>query len=250
MASISLQNVDLDFTVRRSHVSLKEFFVRRFQGKPLVKPRVVQALADVNLDVRNGQRIGIVGHNGAGKSTLLRLLAGVYVPSRGDVGIEGRVSSLLDIGLGVEPDATGWDNMFYRGYLQRQTPDELRRLSGEIAEFSELGDFLDLPVRCYSSGMIVRLMFSIATAIEPEILLVDEVFGAGDIAFQEKAIRRMFEMVERARIMVMASHDLNLVRQLCDTVVWMDHGRVRMQGSPDVVTKAYEDFMHKLSEAA
>src|SRR5262249_49566117 len=150
-----------------------------------------------------GERVGVLGHNGAGKSTLLKLLAGVYPPTRGRRVVEGQISSLFDIALGFEIEATGWDNIRYRGYLQGETPDSIGEKMQPIADFSELGEFLNVPVRYYSAGMMVRLAFSIATAIDPEVLLVDEVLGAGDLAFQAKARQRMKEMIERARLLVL-----------------------------------------------
>src|SRR5262249_44925867 len=187
MARIDLDRVSLTFRVREQHqITLKEFLVRglfRRVRNPLLK---VRALRDVTLRFRDGDRVGVIGGNGAGKSTLLRLLAGVYWPTRGRRVVEGRGSSLFELNLGFEMEASGRQNIIYRGYLQGETPRTIRAKMQEIAEFSELGRFLDVPVRYYSAGMLVRLAFSIVTTIEPEILLVDEVLGAGDLAFQQK----------------------------------------------------------------
>src|SRR5262249_35078324 len=185
------------------------------------------------------QRVGIVGHNGAGKSTLLKLLAGIYEPSRGRCVVEGRISSLFDLMLGFEAEASGWENIRYRGYLQGETPRSITRKIDAIAEFTDLGHFLEMPVRYYSAGMLVRLAFAIATAIEPEVLLVDEVLSVGDMAFQEKARRRMREMMAQAELMVVVSHDLDALAQLCNCGVWMDHGRVRQVGPIAEVIAAY-----------
>lgn len=243
MVHIALQDVDLTFRVRQNKASLKEAFVQVLTGKR--KPATtVEALRAVNFHLEEGDRLGVVGHNGAGKSSLLRLLARVYVPTAGRFSSEGRISSLFDIGVGIESEMTGWENIYLRGYVQRQTPWEIRERSADIANFSELGDFLDMPVRCYSSGMMVRLIFAIATAINPEILLVDEVFSAGDAGFQEKARRRMLNLLKQARIMVMASHDMVTLRELCQTVLWLDHGEVKMIGPAEEVTRAYEEYMH------
>jgi ABC-2 type transport system ATP-binding protein len=249
MVHIALENVDLTFRVKESKASLKETVVQMVTGKRR-KAKTVEAIRGVDFHLREGDRLGVVGHNGAGKSSLLRLLAGVYVPTAGRFSTSGRISSLFDIGVGIEPEATGWENIYLRGYVQRQTPAEIRERADEIAAFSELGEFLEMPVRCYSSGMMVRLIFSIATAISPEILLVDEVFSAGDAGFQEKARRRMLKLLEQARIMVMASHDMLSLRQLCQTVLWLDHGQVRMIGPADEVTHAYADHMHGVAMAA
>jgi ABC-type polysaccharide/polyol phosphate transport system ATPase subunit len=242
MARIELDQVCLTFQVRQMRrITLKEFLVRqmfRNSVNPLMK---VNALQDVNLHVREGDRLGIVGHNGAGKSTLLKVLAGIYPPTHGKRIIEGRISSLFDIALGFEGDADGWENIAFRGYLQGETPKSVKSKVQQIAEFSELGDFLNMPVRYYSAGMMVRLAFSIATAIEPEILLVDEVLSVGDLAFQDKARQRMREMMSKARLIIVVSHDLKSLCKLCDRGIWMDHGRVRQEGTIVEIVNAYTE---------
>jgi ABC-type polysaccharide/polyol phosphate transport system ATPase subunit len=210
----------------------------------------VEALRDVTFEVHEGQRLGVIGHNGAGKSTLLRTLAGIFPPSSGRCVVEGKVSSLFDLALGFEPEATGWENIAFRSYLQGETPRTIRNKIAPIAEFSELGPFLDMPLRFYSAGMKVRLAFAIATAIEPEILLLDEVLAAGDLQFQDKAKARMHELMHKAKLMVLVSHDLPSVVSLCDRVVWMDHGRVRMMGEPKETVYAYCDYVHQLNAKA
>jgi ABC-type polysaccharide/polyol phosphate transport system ATPase subunit len=244
MARIELDRVSLTFRVRQhGRISLKEFLVRQMFRRSMNPVIKVRALRDVSLTVEEGQRVGIIGPNGAGKSTLLKLLAGVYPPMRGRRIVDGRISSLFDISLGFEQDATGWENIFYRGYLQGETPRSVRAKIEPIAEFSELGDFLNMPVRYYSAGMMVRLAFSIATAVEPEILLVDEVLSVGDMAFQDKARRRMQEMMGRARLIVMVSHDMDSLAKLCEQGVWMDQGRVRMIGPTRHVVAAYTNHV-------
>jgi ABC-type polysaccharide/polyol phosphate transport system ATPase subunit len=200
-------------------------------------------LKQVSFKVEQGQRLGIIGHNGAGKSTLLRVLAGIYPPTGGQRIVEGRICSLFDLALGFEMEATGWENILYRGYLQRESPTSIREKQQEIADFSELGSALEMPVRYYSAGMMVRLAFSIATSIEPEILLLDEVLSAGDIAFQVKARRRMEELISRAHLMVLVSHDLQSLESLCDRVIWMNKGTVFMEGPPKATIQAYENYM-------
>jgi ABC-type polysaccharide/polyol phosphate transport system ATPase subunit len=241
MARIELDKVSLTFRVRsHGRVSLKEFLVRRMFRKG-INPKVqVQALQEVSLQAREGDRVGVIGHNGAGKSTLLKLLAGVYPPTSGTRTVTGQISSLFDIALGFEPEASGWENISYRGFLQGETPKTIRSKMDPIAAFSELGDHLNMPVRYYSAGMLVRLAFSIATAIEPEILLVDEVLSVGDLAFQRKAELRICEMISKAKLMVLVSHDLEAVPKLCDKVLWMDHGRVRQVGPTEQVVAAYK----------
>ncbi len=241
MARIELDKVGLTFTVRqRGRVTLKEFLVRRMFRRSVNPVIRVDALQDVSMQMREGERVGILGHNGAGKSTLLKLLAGIYPPSHGRRHVEGQISSLFDIALGFEMEANGWENICFRGYLQGETPRSIRAKMPAIAEFSELGKFLDMPVRYYSAGMMVRLAFSIATAIEPQVMLVDEVLAVGDMAFQQKATQRMREMIAKAQIIVMVSHDLESLARLCDQGLWMDHGRVRMQGSMRDVIAAYK----------
>ncbi len=209
----------------------------------------VRALRDVTLHIGDGERLGVLGANGSGKSTLLRLLAGVYQPTAGRRHVQGKVASLFELALGFEREASGWKNILYRGYLQGETARSMRARALEIAEFSELGSFLDLPVRYYSAGMLVRLAFSIATAIDPEVLLVDEVLGAGDLAFQIKAQERLREMMGRARILVVVSHDLKALSGLCDRAVWLDHGRVQSDGSVEEVSAAYVRHVQESSLA-
>jgi ABC-type polysaccharide/polyol phosphate transport system ATPase subunit len=245
MARIELRNLGLRFRVRQTtRLTLKEFLLRRMFHRSRNPFLDVRALSGVNLTAREGERIGVIGPNGAGKSTLLKLLAGIYPPTSGTRCVEGRVSSLFDIALGFETEANGWENIRYRSYLQGETPRSLRGKVQAIAEFSELGEFLDVPVRHYSSGMLVRLAFSIATAIEPEILLVDEVLSVGDLAFQEKARARMRGMMARAKIIVMVSHDLNSLAALCERVLWLDHGSVRAEGPAREMVDAYWNSVH------
>lgn len=244
MASITLDKASLVFRVRQHRrMTLKETLVRRLTGRTVNPILEFQALHEVSLSLREGERLGIIGHNGAGKSTLLRLLAGIYPPSSGGRIVDGQISSLFDLVLGFEPDASGWENIAFRGYMQGETPRSIRGKMQSIAEFSELGDFLNTPVRYYSSGMVVRLAFSIATAINPEILLIDEVLSAGDHAFQVKARERMRDMLDRARLIVMVSHDLKSLQKLCNRILWLDHGRVRAEGPAEEMIEAYKTDM-------
>jgi lipopolysaccharide transport system ATP-binding protein len=241
MARIELEEVSLTFRIRqKNNLTFKDFLIGQLRRSrnPVMK---VRALRGINLCIGQGDRVGVLGHNGAGKSTLLKLLAGIYPPTKGQRVVEGRISSLFDISLGFEQEASGWENIAYRSYLQGETPRTVRRKRDAIAEFSELGDFLNMPVRYYSAGMVVRLAFSIATAVEPEILLVDEVLSVGDLAFQQKARRRMREMMDRAHLMVVVSHDLESLKSICNRAVWMDHGRVAREGPVEEVTDAYEE---------
>lgn len=240
MALIEMDHVGISFRVRQQRVlTLKEFLVGQMFRSSKNPVRVVEALKDIHLTIRRGDRVGLIGHNGAGKSTMLKMLAGVYLPTEGRLTVQGKVSSLFDITLGFEPEATGWENINYRGYLQGETPTTMKKKRDQIAEFSELGDFLNMPIRFYSAGMTVRLAFSIATAIDPEILLVDEVLSMGDHSFQKKAHERIVEMFKRAHLMVMASHDMEAIKSICDYAIWMDHGRIAKLGPCAEVTQAY-----------
>ncbi len=241
MARIELNEIGLTFRVRRHvRMTLKQFLVGQMFRRSRNPIKKVHALSGVNLRVERGDRIGVIGHNGAGKSTLLKLLAGVYRPTHGTMVVEGKISSLFELSLGFEPDATGWENIAYRSYLQGETPRSMKDKRDAIAEFSELGDFLNTPVRYYSAGMLVRLAFSIATAIDPEVLLVDEVLGAGDLAFLQKAQQRLRDMVDRAHLMVMVSHDLVALPKNCNRAIWMDHGRMIREGPIDEVIAEYK----------
>jgi ABC-type polysaccharide/polyol phosphate transport system ATPase subunit len=243
MPRIELDRVSLTFKVRQQHgrMTLKEYLVRGLFFRAAPTRMEVRALQDVSLSVGAGERLGVIGHNGAGKSTLLKLLAGIYYPTGGRRRVEGQISSLFDISLGFEPEATGWENIYYRSYLQGETRRSVSAKVDGIAAFSELGDFLNMPVRYYSAGMMVRLAFSIATAVEPEVLLIDEVLSVGDMAFQDKARKRMREMMSLAKLAVIVSHDLKSLAQLCDRGVWLDHGRVRAEGPIDDVIDAYTE---------
>jgi ABC-type polysaccharide/polyol phosphate transport system ATPase subunit len=241
MATISLHDINLVFRVRQARrITLKEYLVRRLYRQSVNPYIEVNALREISLQLHDGDRLGIIGHNGAGKSTLLKLIAGVYPPTSGTREVAGEISSLFDISLGFESDASGWDNIRYRGYLQGETPRSLQKKILEIADFSELGHFLDMPVRYYSAGMMIRLAFSIASAIEPEILLIDEVLGAGDLSFQNKAQERMAALMQQARLMVLISHDMHSIARLCSKAAWMDHGRIVEIGPVNQVIEAYQ----------
>ena len=251
MRLIELDDVSLHFHVHCQHrTSFKDYLLHGMFRRRKQDMREVKALDHINLAVEEGERVGIVGHNGAGKSTLLKLLAGIYPPTAGARRVSGRVSSLFDISLGFEGDANGWDNIRFRSYLQGETPRSVEPRLQAIADFSELGEFLDMPVRYYSSGMLVRLAFSVATAIEPEILIVDEVLSAGDCGFQAKAQQRMQALISHAQAVIVVSHDLDSVQQLCNRVIWLDHGRVRKVGPALEVMDAYRWHMLEVAQKA
>ena len=240
MAKIELNDVSVTFTVyQQKRVSFKEYFIHRLVRRSTNPPFSVHALSGLNLTAQEGDRVGVIGHNGAGKSTLLKTIAGIYPPTTGTRTVEGRVCSLFDISLGFELEATGWDNITYRAYLQGETPATLKGKIDEIAEFTELGDFLNVPVRHYSAGMLMRLAFSIATSINPEVLLVDEVLAVGDLSFSQKAQARMRELMSSTRVMVLVAHDLSTIRSMCNRVIWMQRGTPVMEGPTEEVVDAY-----------
>lgn len=202
-----------------------------------------RAINDLTLSIGPGDRIGLVGHNGAGKSTLLRIMAGIYPPTAGIVETEGKSVPLLDISLGMDENSTGRQNLRLRGLLLGMSDEEINEKQDEITAFSELGDFMDLPIRTYSTGMKVRLGFAISTAVDAQILLLDEVMGVGDASFREKANRRLAELHERSEIVVLALHDNFTIRKTCDKALWMDKGCAKMFGPVEDVLEAYEHSM-------
>jgi ABC-2 type transport system ATP-binding protein len=204
------------------------------------KVPVIEALRDITLNLEHGSRVGLVGHNGAGKSTLLRLLSGIYEPTRGFAEVRGRVAPVFDLGVGMDPEISGLENIMIRGLFLGMTRKEMEARVDDIADFTELGDFLRMPLRTYSTGMRVRLALGVVTSIDPEILLLDEGIGAVDAAFLEKSRKRLSELVERSGLLVFASHSDEFLRELCDTAIWMEHGRVKQQGELDDVLRAYK----------
>ncbi|SDO32646.1 ABC-2 type transport system ATP-binding protein [Klenkia soli] len=202
---------------------------------------IIEALRDINLTLQHGARVGLVGHNGAGKSTLLRLLSGIYEPTRGTATIRGRVAPIFDLGVGMDPEISGLENIVVRGLFLGMTRKQMESRVDDIAEFTELGDFLRMPLRTYSTGMRVRLALGVVTSIDPEILLLDEGIGAVDAAFLEKSKRRLSALVDRAGLLVFASHSDEFLRELCDTAIWMEHGTIREHGPLEDVLASYRD---------
>jgi ABC-type polysaccharide/polyol phosphate transport system ATPase subunit len=243
MARIALRDVTIAFPIFSSHTrSIRTAVFSRLGGSLAAHNDtvIVRALANISLDLADGDRLGLVGANGAGKTTFLRVISGVYTPIIGEAVIEGRVSSFTDIALGMDTESTGWDNIIFRCVFLGLTFAEARALSPSIAEFCELGPYLDLPVRTYSTGMFLRLAFAISTAVQPDIVVMDEMIGAGDESFLQKAQKRIGDLLERTRILVLASHSQRIIRNFCNKVLWLDHGKVRMFGSTDDVLRAYE----------
>jgi ABC-2 type transport system ATP-binding protein len=240
--SISLRDAAVDFPIfdARSR-SLKKTVLGMVGGNidGGTKVPIIEALRDITLELGHGARLGLVGHNGAGKSTLLRLLSGIYEPTRGTAEIRGRVAPVFDLGVGMDPEISGLENIIIRGLFLGMTRKQMQERVDDIAEFTELGDFLSLPLRTYSTGMRIRLALGVVTSIDPEILLLDEGIGAVDAAFLERARGRLSDLVDRAGMLVFASHSEDLLRQLCDTGLWLEHGRIRAQGDLDEVLRLY-----------
>lgn len=247
-SSILLRDVSLDLPIYDvKGQSLKKRVLRMGRRNRIAEDNegvvVVRALDGLNLSLKSGDRLGLIGHNGAGKSTLLRVLAGIYPPTSGTVEVVGKAVPLLDISLGMDDQSTGRQNIRLRGLLLSMSNAEIKAKTEEIADFTELGDYLDLPLRTYSSGMRVRLAFAISTAVDADILLLDEVLGVGDASFQEKATRRLEKLHQRAEIVVLAIHSSDTIRNTCNKVLWMEGGKARMFGSTAEVLGAYEECM-------
>jgi lipopolysaccharide transport system ATP-binding protein len=244
MALIELKNTCIDFPIYNGKSrSLKHHLMRVATGGRLSENSegrvIVRALDDVSFTFKNGDRVGFLGHNGAGKSTMLRLLGGIYEPTSGTLKIEGEIGSLIDISLGIDAEATGRENIYIRGALLGMKKAEIREKIDDIIAFSELGDFIDMPLRTYSTGMHMRLAFTVSTVLRPEILLMDEWLSVGDESFRHKAEARMAELVQTSNILVIASHSRSLISQMCNRVIWLEHGRVRMDGDVESVVEAY-----------
>ena len=246
MASITLEKVSVSFPIYSSATrSLKNRLIQSATGGQIRSESgsnriaVVQALQDIDLALESGDRIGLIGHNGAGKTTLLRVLARIYEPNEGRVSIDGSTVPLFDISLGMDPESNGYENILLRGlYLGLNRRQILARMD-EIAEFTELGDFLNLPIRTYSAGMRMRLAFAVSTSVAPDILLLDEGIGAGDAAFLEKANQRLARFTEQVSIIVVSSHSEELVSRMCSKALLMEHGRVLMSGTTAAVLAQY-----------
>lgn len=244
MVSIDTYNACVDFPIFDAKSrSMKKAFLGAAGGaigRNQDNVVVVEALRDINLHLREGDRVGLVGHNGAGKSTLLRLLSGIYEPTRGSADIRGRVAPVFDLGVGMDPEISGYENIIIRGLFLGQTRKQMKAKMEEIADFTELGEYLSMPLRTYSTGMRIRLALGVVTSIEPEILLLDEGIGAVDAAFMAKARDRLQALVERSGILVFASHSNDFLAQLCNTALWVNHGQIRDAGLVPDIVESYE----------
>lgn len=244
MSFIKLENVSVEIPVFNSQGrSLKKTLMGIATGGRIGLTEsgnaVVQSLSHINLEIQNNERVGLLGHNGAGKSTLLRVLGGVYSPTSGRATIQGKVGSLIDISLGIDPEATGIENIFLRGALLGISRKYIEKELSNIIDFSELGQFVEMPVRTYSTGMHMRLAFAVSTMIRPDILLMDEWLSVGDQGFQSKAEKKLSELVSRSNILVLATHSRELVMRCCDRAIWLEHGSLVMDGNAEEVCNAY-----------
>ena len=244
MAHISLRQASVVLPIfNSSSRSLTDSLVSAATGGVLTAQRgghiSIEALKNLDLEISAGDRLGIMGHNGSGKSTLLRLLSGIYEPSSGKIERSGSISSLVDISLGINAESTGRENIFLRGKLMGLSKKEIDEKIDEIIEFSELGDYINLPVRIYSSGMLLRLAFSVSTSITADILIMDEWLSVGDGAFAERASNRLRELVDSSEILVIASHTRSLIEETCNKVVWLEHGVIKKVGPVDEIVPQY-----------
>jgi lipopolysaccharide transport system ATP-binding protein len=244
MAHIILNNASVVLPIYNSSArSITNTIVSAATGGVLTAQKgghlSIEALKDLNLEITSGDRLGIVGHNGAGKSTLLRLLSGVFEPSSGKISRSGSISSLVDIALGINGENTGRENIFLRGKLMGLSKRQIDQKIEEIIEFSELGDYINLPVRIYSSGMLLRLAFSVSTSISADILIMDEWLSVGDGAFAERSSERLRELVDNSEILVIASHARDLIEETCNKVVWLEHGVIKKVGTVAEIVPEY-----------
>lgn len=253
MARIELRDVHVSFPIYTQHTrSLKTDVFTKLGGRLSALDNTVRvdALTGLSMTLVDGDRLGIIGHNGAGKTTLLRVMAGVYPPVTGTIQIDGSVSSFTDITLGMDPEATGWQNIIFRSVFLGHTFEQAREMSPHVAQFSELGSYLDVPVRTYSTGMFLRLAFAIATASVPDILIMDEMIAAGDAAFIEKAKARIDQLLARSRILVISSHDLALLSTVCNKILWLEKGKPVELGQPDEVLAMYRAAVSSAGQLA
>jgi teichoic acid transport system ATP-binding protein len=242
---------DLSITYRTTferRPTLKQALVRFGRGQRAV--REVEAIKHVSFEVRNGTAMGIIGSNGAGKSTLMRALAGILPPTSGSIEVWGKASTLLALGVGFNQSLSGRENIILGGLAAGLSRREVEERADEVAEWTELGDFIDMPMRTYSSGMSARVGFSVAVHMKPDILMIDEALSTGDAHFREKANAKMAELRESARAMFLVSHGLGNIKEMCTEVMWLDHGKLMMRGDPEEVITAYMEFVKVKKSAA
>jgi lipopolysaccharide transport system ATP-binding protein len=237
---IQVENATVRFNIASEKIdNIKEYFVKLVKGNLHFKEFL--ALKNINFEILRGESWGIIGNNGAGKSTLLKLICGIIAPDTGSVTVHGSISPMLELGAGFDPQLTAGENIYLEGALLGHSRTFMREHYDEIVEFSELNDFLDMPIKNYSSGMRARMAFAIATVVEPEILIVDEVLSVGDAAFRQKCEKRIHEMLQRATTLLLVSHSQDTVERLCEKALWLNKGEAVMTGSAKEVCAAYEE---------
>ncbi|OXC77913.1 ABC transporter ATP-binding protein [Caballeronia sordidicola] len=247
---IELSNLGVKFRLYHDHSpSLKQMIASIGRRKPRTF-NDFWALNDVSFSIEHGERIGIVGHNGAGKSTLLKTICGIYPPMRGSLNVKGRIAPLLEIGAGFQPELSGRDNIYLNGAILGFSRKLLENVERDVIAFTELEEFIDTPVKYYSTGMYMKLGFAIATAVPPEILILDEMFAGGDASFVEKATARMNRFIDQASIMILVSHSMSLLKEMCDRVIWMEHGQVRGDGPVESIIDQYLESQHLIAQAS
>ena len=235
---IEVSHISMGFKMDMNKVSsLKEWVVTWLKGQS--NYQTFWALKDVSFEVNKGEVVGIIGRNGSLKSTLLKIISGLFRPSEGEISVKGRIVPMLELGSGFDPELTGRENVFLNGAILGYTEAFLKEQFDDILEFSELGEFIDMPLKTYSSGMMMRLAFSVATIVQPEILIVDEILAVGDEAFQRKSRAKMLELMGGGTTVLYVSHSLDQIRELCNRVIWLDRGKVVMQGEASEVCDAY-----------
>lgn len=240
MSDIILDNVSIKFRLYHDNApSLKNLVANIFKQRGIQDHDQFLALKNISLKINSGDRLGIVGHNGAGKSTLLKALCGIYEPTSGKIIVNGKIAPLLEIGAGFHPEFTGRENIYLNGAILGYTTEQLKKIEQEVIRFAEVEDFADMPVKYYSTGMYMRLAFSLATAIHPDILIIDEVFAGGDVNFIRKAKARMLSMMNKADIIIMVSHEHELIKTLCNRVVYLKRGEMIADGKPDEIIDFY-----------
>lgn len=240
---VHLENVSVRYRVPTDRIgTFKEYMIRSLKRQ--IQMRTFWAVNDISLDVRRGEVFGLIGDNGAGKSTLLKVVARVLRPTRGRVIVRGKVAPLLELGAGFHPELTGKENIFLNGALLGYSHAQMQEKYQQIVDFSELGPFIEAPVRTYSTGMYARLGFSVATAHEPDILIVDEILGVGDESFQQKCAERIAQFRQNGTSILLVSHTMNSIQSMCQRVAWLDHGKLMTIGEPALVIQAYREKGH------
>ena len=244
MPIVSVKNISLKFKMEQNRAnSLKEFCVRWLKRD--LKSEDFWALTDVSFDVEKGDVIGIIGHNGAGKSTLLKVISGIMKPTKGTIEAHGNIVPMLELGSGFDMELSGRENIYLNGAILGYSEEFLNEKYDEIVAFSELGNFIEAPLRTYSSGMLARLAFSVACIVEPEILIVDEILSVGAADFQEKSRARMMELMTGGTTVFFVSHSLKQIREMCNKVVWLEHGKIQAVGKTGEICDKYEGAKHE-----